>query len=338
MSRMVSLFPRYSQKENRTTNYCLLVLRMLYEENPKLLGETLSSLIDPEIGDKVGVVFRQQEKAGASVLDGVILQEPIAIYIETKNFDWFYDKQLSNHLEALGKASGVKVLLALSNFEDKGEARFAHIQQLCAEKYKETIIFKAATFQEFVDSIETEHLSKNLTDTITEFRDYLDAENLLPTWKKLLDVVNCAGRPNEITHDNVYFCPATGGAYNHARCKYFGMYRNKRVEHIAIIRAVIDVEGPEQTTVKWINVDEPSESLSKDAIDKVKKLRPSEYPKRVFLLEEGSATNFIKDTSGGMYTSKQYFNIERMGAGDSKDLANKLDGKTWSELRSQIAF
>jgi hypothetical protein len=41
MSRDITLFSGYSQKENRTTNYCLLVLEMLYEENPKFLGEVL---------------------------------------------------------------------------------------------------------------------------------------------------------------------------------------------------------------------------------------------------------------------------------------------------------
>lgn len=39
MGAPITLFSGYSHGENRTTNYCLLVLKMLYEENPKLLGE-----------------------------------------------------------------------------------------------------------------------------------------------------------------------------------------------------------------------------------------------------------------------------------------------------------
>ena len=39
MGKTISLFSGYSQKENRTTNYCLLALRMIYEENPKFLSE-----------------------------------------------------------------------------------------------------------------------------------------------------------------------------------------------------------------------------------------------------------------------------------------------------------
>jgi hypothetical protein len=44
MTRPISLFSGYSQGENRTTNYCLLLLKMLYEENPKSLADGRSPL------------------------------------------------------------------------------------------------------------------------------------------------------------------------------------------------------------------------------------------------------------------------------------------------------
>jgi hypothetical protein len=59
MAREISLFSGYSQKENRTTNYSLLVLKMMYEENPKYLGEVLSALVDEDLGNLVGVRFQQ---------------------------------------------------------------------------------------------------------------------------------------------------------------------------------------------------------------------------------------------------------------------------------------
>ena len=103
MGRPITIFARFAQRENQTTNYCLLVLKMLYEENPKLLGEALGNLLGADVGNKVGVVFQQQERKGSSVPDGLIIQAPISIYIETKSFDWFYDSQLANHLDALDK-------------------------------------------------------------------------------------------------------------------------------------------------------------------------------------------------------------------------------------------
>src|SRR5690349_6908575 len=128
MGRQISLFSGYSQKENRTTNYCLLVLKMLYEENPKFLAEALSTLVGPDLGERIGVKFLQQEKKSASVPDGLIFQPSFTIYVETKNFDWFYDEQLSDHLAALdAEAPGLKVLIALSAFETEtpeGSRRF----------------------------------------------------------------------------------------------------------------------------------------------------------------------------------------------------------------------
>ena len=56
MGKAISLFSGYSQGENRTTNYCLLILKLLYEENPKLLGDVLNSLPNIDIGDTVGAV------------------------------------------------------------------------------------------------------------------------------------------------------------------------------------------------------------------------------------------------------------------------------------------
>jgi hypothetical protein len=105
MASDITLFSGYSQKENRTTNYCLLVLRMLYEENPKFLAEVLSNLVDVDLADVVGVHFRQQQKKKGSVPDGLILQRPFTIYIETKSFDWFYDAQLEQHLDGLSTKS-----------------------------------------------------------------------------------------------------------------------------------------------------------------------------------------------------------------------------------------
>jgi hypothetical protein len=55
MGKEISLFSGYDQLENRTTNYCLLMLRMLYQENPKLLSETLATLLPGQSDLQVGV-------------------------------------------------------------------------------------------------------------------------------------------------------------------------------------------------------------------------------------------------------------------------------------------
>jgi len=331
MGSDITLFSGYSQKENRTTNYCLLVLRMLYEENPKFLGEVLTKLIDEELADVVGVHFRQQTRKKSSVPDGLIIQRPFTIYIETKNFDWFYDAQLEQHLEALhGEGGGAKALIALGNFEALSVERFARVESICAEKYQASIYFAAVSFEEFFDALPKDKVSKNLSDTLDDFEGYLDEAGLLPRWKHRLDVVNCSGRPSEITAENVYICPATGGAYNHSRARFFGMYRGKAVRHVAVIEAVIDLIADGTVNLRWKNVETPDAELVARATEKSHRLRPGADALRVFLLGTLYETDFKKPTKGGMQTSKRYFDVERLVAADAADLADKLRNKSWA--------
>jgi hypothetical protein len=332
----ITLFSGYSQKENRTTNYCLLVLKMLYEENPKFLGEVLSNLIDEELADVVGVQFRQQSRKKASVPDGVILQRPFTIYIETKNFDWFYDGQLEQHLEALhSEVGGTKALVALGNFETLAADRFAKIETICLEKYQGSIYFAAVSFEEFFDALPKDKVSKNLSDMLDDFEAYLDEGGLLPRWKHRLDVVNCSGRPSEITAENVYICPAKSGAYNHSRARFFGMYRGKTVSRVAVIEAVVDLAGNGGSGIRWKNVDTPEAELVARAVEKRNRLRPGADPVRVFLLGPLYETDFKKPTKGGMQTSKRYFDVEKLGASDAAELAERLRGKSWADYSSQ---
>ncbi len=335
MGRTISLFSGYSQKENRTTNYCLLVLKMIYEENPKFLAEILSGLVGYDMSEFVGVRFRQQERKPGTVPDGLISQRSFTVYIETKNFDWFYNQQLENHLEALsGETQGLKVLLALGNFDGDISQRFDLIKRLCKKKYRGQIFFSAVSFEDYINVIEDLLvLPKNVSDIVRDLRVYLDEEGLLPSWRNSLDVVNCAGLPEDVLEGHVYMCPAQAGAYSHARCKYFGMYRQKRVEQIAIIRAVVDVESQDQATLLWANTDDKTSLLLSEAKNRVQQLRPGEFPTRVFLLDELFETTFSKDSPGGMLGSKQYFDISRFGAENAEQLSDYLRGKSWSELR-----
>ena len=333
MSRNISLFSGYSQKENRTTNYCLLILKMLYEENPKFLSEVLSTIFGVELGDTIGVSFRQQEKKRRGTPDGVIGQRAFTIYIETKSFDWFYDEQIERHLADLAaEAQGLKLLLALGNFESKEASRFERIERLCRDKHNGDVRFAHAGFDDFLGAVQGLGLSKNLTDAISDFADYLDNERLLPTWKTRLDVVNCAGIPDEITEGRVYMCPSTGGAYNHRRARFFGMYKDKTVGYVAQIEGLVELTSADEALVRWNNVERPDGELIAEARDKHAAFRPDRFPMRVFVLGELHKTDFRKP-SAPMRTSKQYFTVN---APDAQELAVALTGKEWPERGEEI--
>ena len=229
-----------------------------------------------------------------------ITQKPFSIYIETKNWDWFYGEQFENHLESLHQeADGLKMLLALGNFEGATDSRFNEIKDVCKKKYRKSILFSEVTFESFIQSFNIGGLPNYLSNAVTEFRSYLDEGGLLPSWKQWLDVVNCAAYPDEVMDENVYMCPATPGAYTHARCRYFGMYKDKCVQYVSDIEAVIDVEESNTTKLLWNNGNNPKEKLLEIAKTKVNQFRSNEYPVRIFLLGNLFRTNFVKDSYGG---------------------------------------
>jgi len=72
MSQPITLFCGYSKEENRTTNYCLVVLKMLYHENPKLLADALGPLVSTDLGEHFDISFQQQVVRGESQAAGLI--------------------------------------------------------------------------------------------------------------------------------------------------------------------------------------------------------------------------------------------------------------------------
>lgn len=330
----ITYFPSYTSKENRTTNYCLLILKMLYQESPALFEEFITSLVGEELKSKIGVSFVQQKVIKISdgkktIPDGVIKQEPFTLYIETKNNDWFYKDQLKNHLEALSRdgAEGTKVLIALANFDNKEQDKFNDIRNYCSETYENKIILKEVSFEDLILQIEQLNLySQNLKSIITDFKSYLEEHDLLPIWKYQLDVVNCARSMEEVIRNQVYTCPAPIGAYKHNKSKYFGIYKDKEVKYISEIRAVTEISEENSIKIKWNISETPDEEILEIAMSKLDKI-PAYRPIQMFILSSFMETSFKKETPGGMFGSKQYFRFANIN--NIKDLAEKLKVEKW---------
>jgi len=337
MGKRVSLFSGYSQKENRLTNYTLLILKLLYEYNYTKFEKVLNMLTDDALGETVGVQFNQQEKKEKSVPDGLIKQKAFTLYIEVKNWDWFYNSQLLKHLDSLyERESGKKALIAItSEFSEKEKGKFDLINKECVKKYKDSISFSSKTFEELLDAIfSVAPFDESFQALLDEYTEYLDSNRLLPDWQFKLDVVNCGKYPEEVTSANAYFGLTRGGAYSHKRCKYFGMYKNKRVEKVADIQAVIDVESDNTAQILWKNVDINDDEILERAVKLNNKYRPKvDVGIKVILLGELHDTDFKKTTKGGMFHHKLYFDIRTLEVGNAKELAEALNGKTWDELK-----
>jgi hypothetical protein len=335
MGRDISLFADYHQKENSLTNYCGLLMKMLYEDSPRKFEELLATLLKTDKNIIVGPTFTQQTKKEKSIPDLAITQKSFSIFFETKTTDWFYEDQINRHIAGFNQTADDKILFLLSNFEnDNLEEQF---QTEISKAKKNKIILQPLSFEDFVGSLEqvcnTEYL-KNLLD---EFKIYLDRNEWLPKWKYLLDVVSCSGTLDEIKQ-GVYMCPDTGGAYSHRRAKYFGPYSSKKVAEIFEIKAIIVIEkNLGEAKVKWKN-----ESIKEDSLIEQAKIKLQTWewrvdenksvPLQVFLLSNRAETNFLKETSGGMLQSKKYFWDIAIDCKNSKELADKLRDKNWGNF------
>ena len=83
----ISFFTTYDQRENRITNYCLLILKQIYSYSPFLFNQLISNITRDGLCN-FGVSFNQQKgintECKKQIADGIIQQDPITVYIETK--------------------------------------------------------------------------------------------------------------------------------------------------------------------------------------------------------------------------------------------------------------
>jgi hypothetical protein len=335
MARDLSIFADYHSKENSLTNYCGLLMKLIYRESPVRFEELLTSLITTDIDIIVGPTFAQQTKMEESIPDLAITQQSFSILFETKTSDWFYEDQIKRHITSINPSADYKILFLLSNFENHNwDMRF---QKELAKAKKHGIILQPLTFEDFVKTLDVVCTSDYLKNLLEEFKLYLDRNELLPKWRYLLDVVNCTGTMHEINQE-VYMCPDSGGAYSHRRAKYFGPYASKSVDTIFEIKAIVVVgKGQNESTVKWKNEDIKDDKLIKEAISKLNQwqARVDENKStalQVFLLQNGENTKFTKDTAGGMYQSKKYFWDIAVDCKNSRELATKLKDRLWTEF------
>lgn len=337
MSREISLFTDYRQKENSVTNYCGLIMKLVYEDSPKKFEELLATLIQSEVNLTIGPIFTQQTKKQKSIPDLAITQRSFSIFFENKLKDWFYPDQIIRHMDSFSNDKETKILFLLSNFDiDALDDRFSEENEWAK---RNQIILQPINYEDFVGALENVISGEYLKNILEEFKIYLDRNDLLPKWKYLLDVVNCPGTIHEVDNFS-YICPDKGGAYSHRRAKFFGPYSQKKVSKIYTIDALVsigrDLEGG---TVKWTNLPKKNDKkLIELAKDKIKKwdyrVKENEHtPLQVFLLSGGETTNFFKDSSGGMQQSKMYFWDIAKGIESSSELAEKLSGEKWKDYR-----
>ena len=208
MGRDISLFIDFHQGENRITNYCGLILKMIYQESPVAFQETIVNLLgDLNTGFDILPVFHQQEKKSSSktaksIPDLILRQSSFNIYFEVKTTDWFYEDQVNRHLNNLVeefKNADNKILFLLTS-EFNNDIRDRLKESISAAEEKNTII-QIVTFEEFISAVKEasdKYIEKGryINSVIPEFEEFLDRSGLLPSWKHTIDVTPCGATIN----------------------------------------------------------------------------------------------------------------------------------------------
>lgn len=152
-------------------------------------------------------------------------------------------------------------------------------------------------------------------------------------YKFRLDVVNCKTCKDEVIKNCIYVYTIAGDVYRHKPSKYFGIYSDKKVDTIAEIKGVCEVDENENMSVSWLNRDMCAEAELINIVKTKTEAFPDFRPIQVFVLDNfRDGLNFKKNTPGGMFGTKKYFDFTNE-IKNIDDLADKIRNRTWTDYQ-----
>lgn len=309
----VTRFPHYHQAENIVTNHVMVMLRTLYNVAPTLLEGLLQALCADEV--TIGPRFSQQIAGSRSVPDGLILQEPLAIFVETKLGSSFDGEQLKRHCQTIvdrlpNRTNGF--LFALG----AGLSRSVVPEEVATIAREHGIKVVPASFGELVAQIaELPVTDLPLREVIQEFTNFIYAQHLIPREEQFLVAVLTGTSWKDNLAHGVYYEPADRNP-KWQRAAFLGLYHDRQVSNIGrIVTAVVAVEddtgqllfeAPEKGTLN-----DRQRQAVREVIDAAQAyyadFQGGRY--RYYILDKFEPTDFRKRTPGGMM-GHRYFDIE----------------------------
>lgn len=352
------------RSENKISNFCCAILKLIYNENPIVFEDIINSFItDDEYKIQISPNFIVQEALNRgkneekSIPDITLKQNTFNVQFEVKLYDWFKDEQLEKYIKNMSNKKDENNILFLmsANFNSDGfKEEFKNIYKSAREN---NIGLYKITFEYFKKVLEDKKdiLSNTLKDLIDELCDLFDSAGLLENWEHRLDVVNTS-KSFEDFKKGYYICPNTGGAYKHKKCKYLGAYNAKKIDALAEINAVVIVKkDSNENSVKFnmnlkINEDNiknykdlekelknSNDKLIKEAQNKVMDFGKNDEVLVFILKNIKQDVNCEKISSGGMLGSKFYVDVDNIN--NIKELCDIMENMKWNnkeDLENQI--
>ena len=337
----VSYFQRYSQRENHITNNTLLMLRHLYQESPAKLGQVIGEIVGQD-AVTIGPTFSQQGVETASVPDGMIVQSPFRLFIETKRGRAPDRKQLDDHLKSiLDAGGGAAFLLALSadTMTRPDAEAFAEVAGYAGVK------FAAITFTELLEILRRAcaDYEAGLRSILEDFEAYVAAENLLVDTEDWMIVAPCGISFDENARFGIYYDEPTRPT--RPPYAYFGAYREKCVGLVGRIMAVaICTYENGKVLVQQRERGDPTPA-DLDRIRAMIEATPyydlKTNPQRYYVMDELAPTRLLKRDRGPVMGTRYLQLTPLLPKGTvvrgltSPDLAARLDGRFFPAAESE---
>lgn len=334
----VTRFPHYHQAENVVTNHVMVMLRTVYKASPKLFEGLLRALCGDEV--TVGPSFSQQFAGAHSIPDGLILQEPLAVFIETKLGAYLNQAQLTAHCRTIAERTrnrGENYLIALTTGE-AGRTVPTEVRETARDLGIEIVETSFRELVELVGALRVHDVE--LGEVIQEFTDFIYAQGLVPRQDQVM-VGLLAGTSWQANRDcGVYFEPADRNP-KWQRASFLGLYHGKQVSHVGRIATVVvgvedGIGAVAFETPEVGALDDRQRAAIRTCIDAAQAYFP-DFQKnrhRYYLVDGFALAGFRKTTPGGMM-GLRYFDLEviagrRVPAGAAgTEVAALLAGKTF---------
>lgn len=330
----VHFFQRYHGKENRHSSAACLLLSFLYNHNPALLHNLISSIFSIDRADlSISFITQDKNKNSGTIPDFSIMQTGFKLSVEAKEKeDNSSITQLKGHINSLIKEN-VKFKFLVLLVPRIGAKDVTNINSL--EKEYPNVYSKAITYFNLYTLIRdmlVEIKDDDLIDIVEDFRDYCDEEGLFDKSKDTM-MVRLAGNTMEWNLKyNIYYDVAS---HKSTGFSYLGLYKDKSINYIGKIKAVVRCKL-QDNKVKILetiygDIFENDKNILEQSLRHQETIGDNmscEYC--YFLVDEYVPTDFRKESKYALYGRKKFYlpdyveNLENV-----YDIAEKLKKCKW---------
>ena len=325
----IHYFQRYSSVENTVTNNTLQLLARIYDYSTSRASNLLTEITGEPI--EIGIEINQQERAGDSVPDGVILQRSFKILIESKVDSGVNEDQLFRHAKSFShETQQILLLLTKQKIDSKHEKELTD----SISKKNPSVVFKNVTYETICSALHDlfADYENEMQALANDYVEYCNDACLFDQSQYLMRIVPC-GKSLKINQKHgVYFHPTDRGYTKH---QFVGIYKDKAVQTLWDIDSVYDVDYDGNSLTKTLiqgrdtpDYDDKIISIIQDAKTECGYEISTDHR---FFCGNPIDTNYVKSSPYGIQGAR-FINLKDVigDHSDTQEVANKLRNKQWT--------